>query len=63
MGVPAAAVVNAIRSSIPLQKGQRRPKPLQASSFYPEQKRREPDLTPEQKEHIRKKHAKRRSKK
>lgn len=63
MGVPAAAVVNAIRASVPLQKGQRRPKAMAASDFYPQRARREPELTPEQKEHIRKKHAKRRSKK
>lgn len=56
MGVPASAIVNAVHASIPLPKGRRRPKALKPSDFYPEAKRREPELTKEQKEHLRKKH-------
>lgn len=59
MGVPTASIVNAVRSTIPMQKGQHRPKAKTAADFYPQRAKREPDLTPEQKEYIRKKHAKR----
>jgi hypothetical protein len=58
MGVPAAAIVNTIRSSIPMAKG-KRPKPAKASDFNPQQAKAGPDLTPEQRAHIRKKQAKR----
>jgi hypothetical protein len=58
MGVPTAAIVNTIRSTIPMEKG-KRPKPVKASDFYPKQSKSEPDLTPEQRAHIRKKQAKR----
>lgn len=59
MGVPTAAIVNTIRSTIPLPKGKPRPKQVKASDFYPKQAKAEPDLTPEQRAHIRKKQAKR----
>lgn len=59
MGVPAAALVNAVHATIPVAKGRRRPKPIKASDFYPQQAKQEPDLTPEQRAHIRKKQAKR----
>jgi hypothetical protein len=58
MGVPAAALVNSIRSTVPMDKG-KRPKPVKASDFYPQQAKAGPDLTPEQREHIRKKQARR----
>lgn len=58
MGAPAAAIVNAVHASIPLPKG-KRPKAMQASDLYPHSKKRDPELTPEQREHIRKKRAKR----
>ena len=61
MAVPAASIVGAIQSTIPLPKGKRRPKPPKPSDFYPAQKGKQPDLTPEQREHIRKKHGKRRN--
>lgn len=63
MGVPAAAVVNAVHATIPIAKGRRRPKPIKASDFYPHQAKREPDLTPEQRAHIRKKQQAKRVKK
>lgn len=59
MGVPSAALVNSIRATIPLPRGKSRPKPVKPSDFYPQQARAEPELTPEQREHIRKKQAKR----
>lgn len=59
MGVPTAAVVSAVRSTIPVSKGRPRPKPIKASDFYPRQAKAEPDLTPEQRTFIRKKQAKR----
>lgn len=59
MGVPAAAIVNSIRSTIPMPKGKPRPKAVKASDFYPKQAKAQPDLTPEQRAHIRKKQAKR----
>lgn len=59
MGVPAAAIVNAVRATIPIEKGKSRPKPVKPSDFNPEQRKRDPDLTPEQREHIRKKREKR----
>lgn len=61
MGVPAAAIVGAIQSTIPMEKGKRRPKPPKASDFYPKQSKAEPPLTPDQKAYIRKKHGKRRN--
>jgi len=63
MGVPTSSIVNAIRSTIPMEKGKSRPKPMKPSDFYPQSKAREPELTAEQKAHIRKKQAKRRSNK
>jgi hypothetical protein len=58
-GIIASQIVNAVHASIPMPKGRRRPKPLQPSDFIPQTaKKREPDLTPEQKAHIRKKRAK-----
>lgn len=59
MGTSTASVVNAVHASIPVAKGKRRPKAKQASEYYPKQKKPEPDLTTEQREHIRKKRAKR----
>jgi hypothetical protein len=59
MGVPTAAIVNSVRSTIPMPKGKPRPKAIKASDFYPKQAKTEPDLTPEQRAHIRKKQAKR----
>lgn len=59
MGVPTAAIVNAVHASIPIEKGRRRSKAKQASDYYPQQKKPPPDLTLEQREHIRKKRAKR----
>jgi hypothetical protein len=61
MGVPAAAIVGSIQNTIPVEKGKRRPKPPKASDFYPSQPKAELQLTPEQKEHLRKKHGKRRN--
>lgn len=59
MGAPAAAIVNAVHTSIPVAKGTRRPKAKRPSDYYPQQKKPEQDLTPEQRDHIRKKRAKR----
>jgi hypothetical protein len=59
MGIPAAAIVNSIRATIPIPKGKPRPKQVKASDFYPQQEKTAPDLTPEQRAHIRKKQAKR----
>lgn len=59
MGVPAAALVNTIRSTIPAPKGKPRPKQVKASDFYPQQKKSDPELTPAQRAYIRKKQAKR----
>ncbi|MBL8268056.1 hypothetical protein [Steroidobacter sp.] len=55
MGVPAAAFVNAIRSTVPVPKGRPRPKAIKASDFYPKQAKAEPDLTPEQRAYIERK--------
>lgn len=59
MGVPAAAIVNTIRSTIPMPKGKQRPKQLKASDLYPREANTAVELTPKQREHIRKKQAKR----
>lgn len=59
MGVMAASIVNAIYATIPIPKGQARPKPVKPSDFYPQQKKRQSELTPELKEALRKKRAKR----
>lgn len=59
MGVPASTIVNAIRAMVPLPKGKSRPKPIKPSDLYPEQPKARPELTKEQREHIRKKQAKR----
>ena len=67
MGVITSQIVDAINRSIPIDKGKKRPKSPKPSDFYPktaaDSKKRGPDLTPAQREHIRKKHAKRKSKK
>lgn len=59
MGAVASAIVNAVYATIPVPKGKTRPKPLQPSDFYPQQKKREPELTPELREALRRKRAKR----
>jgi hypothetical protein len=59
MGVPASMIINAIRSTIPLPKGKSRPKALQPNDLYPTKSNAKPALTEEQREHIRKKQAKR----
>lgn len=59
MGVPAAAIANTVRSTIPIPKGRQRPKPVKASDFYPHRSKAEPELTPEQRAFIRKKQVKR----
>lgn len=59
MGAPAAAVVNAVRSTIPMPKGKPRPKAIKASDFYPQQAKSGADLTPELRAALRKKQAKR----
>jgi hypothetical protein len=56
-GVRTAAVVNAVRSTIPAVKGHSRPKPVQADAYFPVKRRDE--LTPRQAEHLRRKRAKR----
>lgn len=56
----ASAICNAVRSTIPIQRGHAKPKSLKPSDFYPITQRQEPDLTPAQREYIRKKHGKRR---
>ena len=63
MGVPAAAIVNTVRSTIPMPKGKPRPKQVKATDFYPKQAKSGPDLTPEQLAHIRKKHGNKRKSK
>lgn len=60
MGVMASSIVNAIYASIPIPKGSKRPKPLQASDFIPSFKKQSVDLTPEQQAYIDRKHGKRR---
>jgi hypothetical protein len=62
MGVPSAAIVNTIRATVRMEKG-KRPKPVKASDFYPQQAKAEPDLTPEQRAHIKRKHANKRKSK
>jgi|GEM_PF-1840596 len=52
-GMLAANICNAVRSTIPLPKGARRPKMLKASDFF--LTRKESDLTPEQQAHIERK--------
>lgn len=54
-GVRASSIVNAIYSTVPTPKGHPRPKRLTPQDFYPMSKGREPDLTPEQREYIKKK--------
>lgn len=61
MGVPTSALMSAIYSTIPMPKGKRRPRAPTPSDFYPKQEKRDPELTAEQREHIRKKHGKRRN--
>lgn len=58
MGVPAAAIANTIRSTVPMAKG-KRPKPVKASDFYPQQAKTGAELTPELRAALRKKQAKR----
>ena len=54
-GVATTTITNAIYSTIPIPKGKRRPKPLAPADFYPQRKKREPDLTPEQQAYIERK--------
>lgn len=56
MGVPAATIANTINGTV---NWKRKPRSFKASDFYPEQGKPASDLTAEQKEHIRKKRAKR----
>jgi hypothetical protein len=56
--VPAAELMNTINSTV---KWKRKPRKWKASDLSPSEKKRAPDLTPEQQEHIRKKHGKRRN--
>lgn len=56
MGVPAAALANTINSTVGWK---RKPRQWKATDFYPDHKKRGPELTPEQQDHIRKKRAKR----
>ncbi len=55
MGVPTSALMGAIFATIPKAKGARRPKPPAPHEFYPQHKKREPELTKEQRDHIRNK--------
>jgi hypothetical protein len=56
MAVPAAAIANTINGTIAWK---RKPRRWKATDLYPEQSKPAPELTPEQREHIRKKHGKR----
>lgn len=58
MSVPAAALMNTINSTVGWK---RKPRAWKASDLCPEKTKRAPELTPEQREHIRKKHGKRRN--
>jgi hypothetical protein len=58
MGVPAALIANTINSTV---NWKRKPRQIKPSDLYPEQSKLPPDLTTEQREHIRKKHGKRRN--
>jgi hypothetical protein len=60
VGVLASSIVNAIYATIPVPKGRRRPKAMTPKDFYPALNKPDTHLTPEQAEHIRKKHGKRR---
>ena len=61
MGVPTSALMSAIYATVPIPKGKRRPRAPKPTDFYPGKEAREPELTAEQREHIRKKHGKRRN--
>jgi hypothetical protein len=61
MGVPASSLYNAIMATIPIAKGRRRPKQLKPEDFYPQMKGKNPSLTPQIQEHLRKKRAKRKN--
>jgi hypothetical protein len=50
-GMLAASICNAVRSTIAVPAGARRPKLFKPSDFYPMQKRAD-DLTPEQRKYI-----------
>lgn len=56
MGVPAALIANTINGTVGWK---RKPRQWKAPDLYPDQKKRQLDLTPEQREYIRKKRAKR----
>lgn len=62
MGVPAAMLANTINSTIAWK---RKPRKWKAGDLYPDRKKASDglpeDLTPQQREHIRKKHGKRRN--
>lgn len=59
MGVPTAAIVNAVRCTVPMKKGAHRPV-AQSDDYLPAGKKRPPPLTKEQQEFVnRKKRGKR----
>jgi hypothetical protein len=58
-GMQTAHIVNAVRSTIPIGKGMRRPKAFKPSDFYPSTKKQD-DLTPEQRAYIERKRKKKR---
>jgi hypothetical protein len=57
-GVNTAAVVNVVRSTVPVGKGHARMKPIKAEAFMPARKKAD-ELTPKQAEHLRRKREKR----
>lgn len=57
-GVSTAALVNTIRSTVPVAKGHPRPKAIKAEQFMPARKKQQ-ELTPQQAEHLKRKRARR----
>lgn len=60
-GTNTAVVTNAIHATIPKALGHSRPKPYRSEDFYPVRKPSGDGLTDEQREHLKKKHAKKKS--
>lgn len=62
-GVSTQEIVNAVRATIPVEKGGKRPPMLKAEQLYPTTKtaNSKPQLTDEQQEFLRKKRGKRRN--
>ncbi len=58
MGVPAAEIMNTINGTV---NWKRKPRSRKASDLYPQQAKPPPALTAEQRDHIRRKHGKRRN--